>query len=152
MSTTIRDGKQLDALAAMMDREAIGDLLHRFGVVLDEQRFGDLRSVFATNASIATPGGRAEGIDAIVAQASRNHTPELRTQHLLTDLVVDVDGDRAHARANYLGVFATGDGALAPAPHFQIGSVYNYELVRTSDGWRVHSMEMRPTWAIGERP
>ena len=72
---TILEATQRDELAALMDREAIGDLLRRFGVVLDEQRFDDLTSVFATNASISTPGGHAEGIDAIVAQASRNHTP-----------------------------------------------------------------------------
>ena len=70
----------------------------------------------------------------------------------MTDLVIDLDGDRAQARGNYVGVFATGDGAPAPAPQFQIGSVYHFELIRSSDGWRVHSMEMRPTWAAGVRP
>jgi hypothetical protein len=139
-------------LAELVDREAIVDLIHRFGVVLDEQRFDDLRSIFAEDASVITPGGHAEGIEAVVAQATRNHNPELRTQHLVTDLVVDLDGDGALARGNYVGVFATGEGSPAPAPQFQIGSVYRLELIRTADGWRLRSMEMRPVWATGERP
>jgi hypothetical protein len=139
-------------LRELIDRQAISDLIHRFGAVLDEQRFDDLALVFAEDAAVTTPGGHAEGIDAIAAQAARNHTPELRTQHLATDLVVDLDGGRARARANYVGVFAVGSGDPAPAPQFQIGSVYRFELIRTADGWRLHSMEMLPTWAVGERP
>ena len=153
MGTTIPEtAGEREALMKLIDREAIGDLIHRFGVVLDEQRFDDLHAVFAEDATITTPGGHAEGLDAIVAQATRNHTPELRTQHLATDLVIDLDGDRARARANYIGVFATGSGDPAPAPQFQIGSVYHFDLVRAADGWRINTMEMVPTWALGERP
>jgi 3-phenylpropionate/cinnamic acid dioxygenase small subunit len=153
MDTTISEtASELERLKEVLDREAISDLIHRFCVVLDDQRFDDLQSVFAEDATITTPGGRAQGLDAIVAQATRNHTPELRTQHLVTDLVVDLDGERARARANYLAVFATGSGDPAPSPRFQIGSVYRFELVRTTGGWRLHTMEMLPTWAVGERP
>ena len=141
-----------ETLRKLIDRETIRDLIHRLGAVLDEQRFDDLTLVFAEDAAITTPGGHAEGLDAIVAQAARNHAPELRTQHLATDLVIDLDGDRARARANYVGVFAIGSGDPAPAPRFQIGSVYSFDLVRTGDGWRLHAMEMLPTWAVGERP
>jgi 3-phenylpropionate/cinnamic acid dioxygenase small subunit len=153
MDTVTRETPSEQAtLRELLDRETISDLIHRFGAVLDEQRFEDLALVFAEDAAITTPGGHAEGLDAIVAQAARNHTPELRTQHLATDLVIDLDGDRARARANYVGVFAIGSGDPAPAPRFQIGSVYSFDLVRTGNGWRLHSMEMLPTWAVGERP
>ena len=143
---------QRGSLGELIDRAAITELIHRFGAVLDEQRFDDLQSIFANDATITTPGGHAEGIDAIAAQASRNHTPDLHTQHVATDLVVDLDGERAHARANYVGTFATGTGSPAPPPRFQIGSVYHFELVHTADGWRLQSMEMHPIWAEGERP
>jgi hypothetical protein len=153
MDTATRETvSEYETLRELIDRETISDLIHRLGAVLDDQRFDDLALVFGEDASITTPGGHAEGLDAIVAQAARNHTPELRTQHLATDLVIDLDGDRARARANYVGVFAVGSGDPAPAPRFQIGSVYRFDLVRTADGWRLHSMEMLPTWAAGERP
>ena len=141
-----------ETLRELIDRETVSDLIHQLGAVLDEQRFEDLALVFAGDGAITTPGGHADGLDAIVAQAARNHTPDMRTQHFATDLVIDLDGDRAQARANYLAVFAVGSGDPAPAPRFQIGSVYRFDLIRTADGWRVHSLEMVPTWAVGERP
>ena len=140
------------ALAELADRQAIGDLLHRWGAILDELRLDELRSVFTADATLTTPGGHAEGLDAIVAQAGRNHDDAVRTQHLLSDLVVDLDGDQASARANYVGVFAKGEGRYAPPPVFTIGSVYRLGFLRTAGGWRIRSMEMQPTWAAGERP
>jgi hypothetical protein len=139
-------------LAELVDRQAIADLIHRLGAVLDEQRFDDLRSIFVDDTSVTTPGGHARGVDAVVAQARRNHNPEVSTQHLATSLVVDLDGDRAVARANVVGIFAAGEGSPAPAPRYQLGLVYRFELARTPAGWRVHSMEQRPVWAAGERP
>jgi hypothetical protein len=142
----------LAKLAELVDRQAIADLIHRLGAVLDEQRFDDLRSLFTDDASITTPGGHARGVDAVVAQARRNHNPEVRTQHLATDLVVDLDGDRALARANFVGIFAAGEGSPAPAPQYRLGLVYRFELTSTPAGWRMRSMEQRPVWAAGERP
>jgi hypothetical protein len=140
------------ATSGLADRLAITDLLHRWGAMLDELRLDDLRSVFTADATIATPGGRSQGIEAILAQAGRNHDPAVRTQHLMGDLVLDLDGDRAVGRANYVGVFAKGDGPLAPPPVFRIGSVYRLGFARTPDGWRISSMAMHPTWSEGTRP
>lgn len=141
-----------DLLADVADRLAITDLLHRWGAHLDDQRFDALVSAFAADATISTPGGQAEGLGAIRAQAVRNHIPEVATQHRASDLVIDLDGDRATARANYVGVFAQGQGRYAPPSVFQVGSVYRFELVRTPDGWRIRSLQMEPVWADGERP
>jgi 3-phenylpropionate/cinnamic acid dioxygenase small subunit len=139
-------------LQELVDRAAITDLLARWGAILDEKRLDNLRSTFADDASITTPGGHAEGIDAILAQASRHEDPGLRTQHLMSDLVVDLDGDTATARANYVGIFARGEGELAPPPVFEVGFVYRLGLVRTAGGWRIRSMVQHPTWVNGERP
>jgi 3-phenylpropionate/cinnamic acid dioxygenase small subunit len=141
-----------DLLAELADRQAITDLLRRWGADLDDQRFDKLATVFAADATITTPGGHADGLPAIHAQAVRNHDPEVATQHRQSDLVIDLDGDRATARANYVGVFAQGEGRYAPPSVFRIGAVYRLELVRTPDGWRIRSMRMDPVWADGERP
>jgi hypothetical protein len=108
--------------------------------------------VFSTDATITTPGGRAQGVEAIRAQASANHLPDVVTQHLLVDLVLDIEGDRATARANSVNVFARGEGRYAPPSVFRIGAVSRFELARTSDGWRIATMLMQPIWADGERP
>jgi len=151
-TTATTTPSQPEQLTRLLDREAIVNLLERWAALLDEQRFDDLRSVFAADASITTPRGHAEGIEAILTQAWRGHRPEVRTQHLMTGYNVDIDDDRASVRVNYVGIFATGDGPIAPAPVFKIGSVYHLQLVRTDDGWRIHSLEMRPSWAEGEPP
>jgi 3-phenylpropionate/cinnamic acid dioxygenase small subunit len=152
-TTTVHDAtRSPDLLAELADREAIIDLLHRLGATLDDQRFDELASVFAADATVTTPGGQAQGLDAIHAQATRNHIPEVATQHRMSDLVLDLDGDRATVRANYVGVFAQGEGRFAPPSVFQVGSIYRFELVRTTDGWRIRSMLMQPVWADGERP
>lgn len=134
------------------DQLAIADVLHRWGASLDEQDFDVLLSVFADDATITTPGGQSTGAEAVRAQAVANHIPEVRTQHRMSDLIVDLDGDRAGARANYVGVFAKGDGKYAPPSVFQIGSVCRFELVRTADRWQIKSFTMHPVWADGERP
>ncbi len=82
----------------LIDRLEIADLVSRLGVVLDEGRFTEMPELFVENATARTPGGVAQGRDAVVAQAERNHGPDLNVQHVITNVLVDLDGDRAHVR------------------------------------------------------
>ncbi|HEV7720475.1 MAG TPA: nuclear transport factor 2 family protein [Iamia sp.] len=149
----------------LADRSEIADLVNRLGRVLDEGRFDEMRSLLVEEATARTPGGTAEGRDAMVAQASRNHRPEQAIQHLITNLLVDLDGDRASARANLVVHFGPagggGDGPASqggppapPAPpvEFTLGEVYRFELVRTPQGWRFARVETTPVWMSGVLP
>src|SRR3954471_22021381 len=69
-----------------------------------------------------------DGREALVAQARRNHTE--RTQHLITNCVIDLSTDHAEIGANLLVTFAA-DGA----PTRQLGERYAFEAARTVDGW-----------------
>jgi SnoaL-like protein len=156
-TTPSRSTDQLVQDAA--DRGAIADLVHRLGILIDEQRFDQVPTIFAPDAAIATPGGRSQGVEAIAEQARRNHRPDVHSQHQATDVVVDLDGDRASIRANHLSTFVQAEQLVAPGerghnpePQFRIASVYRYEAVRTPEGWRLSSMEMHPLWETGERP
>lgn len=145
-STTSRpavdhDPGRIDDLA---DRTEIATLVDRLGACLDEGRFEDLRTIFVTDASARTPGGVAEGIDAMIAQASRNHAPEDHIQHVISNILVDLAGDRAGVRANLVVTFAHGPGV--PAPHRQLGEVYRFDARRTADGWRLSRVESVPVW------
>lgn len=143
------------ALAALVAREELAQLVHRVGVALDEGRFDDLRAVYTEDAVVRTPGGVAEGIDALVAQAARNHSPDDAIQHLTTGVLVDIDpgGDRATVRANHMVVFAYRDPAsapltpLGPEPPTAIGAVYRFTARRTAAGWRLTGMASDPVWA-----
>src|SRR4030081_1639649 len=102
-------------LDQLVDRNEITDLVHRLGVVLDEGQSDDLRSLLAEDATVRTPGGTAEGREAVIAQASRNHPPEQPIQHVITNILVDLDNGRARARANLVVYFGPLAGASDPA-------------------------------------
>jgi hypothetical protein len=141
-------------LARLVDRDDITRLVHRVGAALDEGRFDDLRALYAADAVARTPGGVAEGVDALVAQASRNHAPDDGIQHVITGVLVDVDatGDRATVRADLVVVFARRDPSSAPPTPFgpepptALGEVYRFTARRTVDGWRLASVATEPVW------
>lgn len=130
------------SLAALQDRAEISDLISRLCVCLDEHRADEMRSLFVENASVRTQTGNATGPDAVVGHAMRNHARFERLQHITTNLLIQLDGDRAGVRANMIvGAVSTG-----VRPEFLSGSVYNYELTRTDEGWRFAGLSMRPVW------
>jgi ketosteroid isomerase-like protein len=121
----------------MNDRQDITDLISRLGRWLDDKRFDDARSVLTEDVTVKTPGGQAEGIERVVAQASRNH--QVPTQHLITNVLVDVDGDAAIATANLLVTFA---GSVLE----RHGERYRFGVLRTPEGWRLSRIEVTPVW------
>lgn len=140
--------------ASLLDRSELTDLVSRLGVVLDEGRFDEMHELFTEDASARTPGGEAVGRDKVVAQAARNHDPRDAIQHVITNLLVDVDGDRATMRANLVVHFAGASDApsIAPPITFSLGEVYRFEAARTPDGWRLTRVETVPVWVAGDPP
>ncbi len=138
------------------DRTEITDLVYRLGACLDEARFDDLGELLIEEATVTTPGGRGEGRAAVVAQARRNHPADQRFQHVTTNVLIDLDGDRAAVRANLIVTITTpggsaGDGP-APAPLCTIGEVYRFDLSRTPSGWRFARIGTVPVWVTGDVP
>lgn len=124
----------------MDDRQQLATLVSRLGRWLDDKSPGDGRALFTEDAEAHTLGGVSKGIDALVAQARRNHT--VPTQHFITDPLVDLDGDRAAVSANLLVVFVHENGPR------MLGERYELETVRTRDGWRISRVQVRPIWEI----
>lgn len=130
------------------DRLDIERHLSRLGRCLDERDFEALRDLFTSDATVTTPGGTATGHDALVAQASGRHTVDEGIQHLITNPLVEVDGDQASARANLLVSFAH-TGPTDPHP-FLLGEVYQFTLRRTALGWRITTLRSTPVWALNQ--
>jgi hypothetical protein len=129
--------------ATLDDRMAIVDLVSELGLWLDEQRWDDAHAIFTADATVETPGGTASGRDALVAQARRNHQ-NARTQHVITNCVIALDGDRATVRANLVVSFSSRD--RVSAPHLQLGERYRFEAVRHGGGWRLCTVHVTPVW------
>jgi hypothetical protein len=154
------------ALQQLLDRAEITDLVSRLGASLDEGRFDDMRTLMVEEVTARTPGGAKEGRDAVVGMAQKNHRPEWGHEHVITNVLVDLHGDRATVRAN-LVVHSAPDGPpspeaapvpdgppplLAPEVTFMLGEVYGFDVVRTEEGWRFARVEATPVWRWGVRP
>jgi hypothetical protein len=132
----------IDHVQALADRAALTDLVSRLGRWLDEGGAGDPAALFVADARVSTPGGQSTGRDALVAQARRNH--DVPTQHLITNVLAEVDGDAAQLTANLVVTFVDAPGT--PGAHHQLGETYAFEARRTADGWRLASVTVRPVW------
>jgi hypothetical protein len=159
MTTSMHDTDQTRLqrhLQELGDRAEITDLISRLGRWLDE-RIGEPRSIFADDVRADTPGGQVQGIDRVTAQATRNHTPDRRFQHLLTNVLIELDGDHATVSTNMLlsvapNTAAPGGppaGVPAPGVTFQLGGRYRFEARRTPQGWRLSWVNLRPVWSSG---
>lgn len=71
------------------------------------------------------------------------------TQHLVSNHLVEVDGDRAAATAQFqaVHVLATPHGD----PTWTLGGHYRFGLVRVEKEWRIDAVTMTATWATGNQ-
>lgn len=143
-------------LQQLHDRTEITDLVHRLGACLDGGRYDEMRELLTEDATVTTPGGHAEGREALIAQARRNHPDGQRFQHVITNVLIDLEDDRAEVRANLVVHITTSDEAIgdapAPPPRCSIGEVYSFEFVRAPGGWRFSRIATVALWVSGNLP
>jgi hypothetical protein len=137
-------------LTTVIDRLEIERTVFSLGRCLDERDFEGLRELFTPDGSVSTPGGEVRGHDALVEQARSRHSSDEGIQHLVTNLLIELDADRAAVRANLLVTFAK-TGVRDPAP-FLLGEVYHFDLDRTPTGWRISRLRSTPVWALNPPP
>lgn len=124
------------------DRLAVADLFTRFALMLDTRRYDDADTVFTDDVQIHGPRGHLGGFDTVVGFLRRSHPEGERTQHLTTDLLVDLDGDRATASANSLVYFYRDSNP----PHRISGLRLTAAVVRTPVGWRLRESRTTLLW------
>ncbi|HEY6758354.1 MAG TPA: nuclear transport factor 2 family protein [Baekduia sp.] len=129
------------ALRGLTDRAELGDLVTRLGRWLDGGARDEPAGLFVADVRVSTPGGEATGVEPLVAQARRNHA--VPTQHVIANVLTEVDGDAASLSANLVVTFVDGPGR---GEHHQHGETYAFDAVRTAAGWRLSSITVRPVW------
>lgn len=132
------------------DRGEITQQIYRFYATMEDRQFDKLNTVLADGVVVKTPFGTTTGRDKVIAQTAEAAKQEDRAQHVVTNVLVDVNGDKATVRAfvdQLIGSSKTPQGKMGPQPTTTVSSLMRYEATKTPDGWRLSHIEGDVLWA-----
>ncbi|MEU7617527.1 nuclear transport factor 2 family protein [Micromonospora rifamycinica] len=134
------------------DRGDITQLIYRFYADTTEGKFDDLNKVLTEGVVVTNPGGGlTEGREKVIAGASEGFKTEDRVQELVSNVLIDLNGDKAKVRADVVQLFGssvTPKGKIAPEPALTLNSRMRFEATRDSQGWRLSRIEGDVLWAV----
>jgi 3-phenylpropionate/cinnamic acid dioxygenase small subunit len=125
------------------DRLEINDLLTRYAHSVDSKDWALYRSVFTDDAFIdyESAGGIKGDREAVADWLEKTMAGFPMTQHLISNIDVKIDGDRATVRAMFYNPMGMPSGKT-----FWCGGFYNHSLVRTADGWKSQRLIEESSW------
>ena len=129
-------------LQALIDRNAIIDTMSRYATGLDQRDAATYRSCFTDELEVHI--GDAEprrcSADEWASQAFAAVGMFQSTQHIITNHVVSLEGEKAECVAYLQAQHFNPDKAL------MVGGYYTNRLVREARGWRISSLKLTITW------
>ncbi len=131
----------------MSDRDAIIDLAVAYTWALDTKRIDELRDIFLPEATASLRGVECQGVDAIIDRIGGAILRLDRTQHLVGNHQVTVDGDRGTHRCHLQSQHVK-EGTEG-GDNFIVGGYYEDQVVRIPGGWRIAHRVMQQTWTEG---
>jgi 3-phenylpropionate/cinnamic acid dioxygenase small subunit len=140
-------------LAEIRDRLEIEDLMHRYCAAIDTGNFDLLDEVFTSDATIdyTRSGGIRDEYPVVKTWLEKALAPFRLVQHLVTNVRVDLDGDRARSVCYFFNPMGLPreDGGLST---FFCGGIYRDQLLRTDRGWRITERINDQLYAHGDLP
>jgi 3-phenylpropionate/cinnamic acid dioxygenase small subunit len=125
------------------DRQQVQDLMTRYAFAVDGGTEADFFDIFTDDAVLDGPWGIRRGRDGVLDLArrvtERKSTVQLR--HLLTNMLVEGEGDSARVRAYFvefrtpIGQPSVSDRSAAELLH--VGT-YDCAAIKVSGVWRLH--------------
>ena len=119
--------------SAADEKDAIRELMARYAYALDACKFAEVAALFAEDGEWTTNYGGARGRAAIAALLDGN-VPKPgegpQRKHYITNIIVRLDGDTAHATSDYL-VVREGESGLLPV----MGGRYKDAFVKQGETW-----------------
>jgi 3-phenylpropionate/cinnamic acid dioxygenase small subunit len=129
----------------------ITQLLYRYARAIDAKDWKALEQIFTPDARIhyAVERGAELRFPELGPWLARAMTIFKATQHVITNPLVELAGDRACCTSYLTGTHVqvrrdTGAEVLTTE-----GSTYSDELVRTPEGWRISARRLERTWVDG---
>ncbi|MEX5713477.1 nuclear transport factor 2 family protein [Parafrankia sp. FMc6] len=132
-------------LRDITDRAELAAMVGQLGRWLDTGDDKEGRAIFHEDATIHSARGGATGIDDILEYARRTNDDNENSQHLITDVLVELDGDRATMTANELVAYFP-SRTVFPSLSRLVGLRFAFQALRTQDGWRLTRVEVTPLW------
>ena len=140
-------------IQTLLDRAALSDVLHNYAAGVDMRDWSLFRSCFTDDLEAdftgVLPGNVCHGADKWVAAAAKLIEPLAATQHIITNHAHLIDGDKATSRAYLQAQHMQKDGSSVEQ-HYLIGGYYDYDMVRTSEGWKIKKYSLTQTWCSGD--
>ncbi|ARP73923.1 nuclear transport factor 2 family protein [Streptomyces pluripotens] len=142
----------------MVDRLAVDELVTEYAVAVDDGDWTTYRRLFTADgrADYRSAGGIEGDADQVAGWLAGNLTLFAVRQHLIVNrqvrfgLLEHDTGDTARVRADYLNPmrFAddAGPGRSPAAPDLVCGGRYDFALLRTPEGWRLHGVTVEEKW------
>lgn len=153
----IKEAKNMNTdTAELADRMQISELISRYFAAVDDKCI-DTRIVkanFASDGKIVRPDGSAlAGWKDILDGQNKSFARFRATQHVKTDPVIDIEGNKAKLRANVTAMHLWNFNESDPnslESYFFAGLIMSVMAIRTSDGWRINELSNRNVWRTGD--
>jgi 3-phenylpropionate/cinnamic acid dioxygenase small subunit len=124
-------------MTAIEDKDTIRELMAEYCFRLDDGRYDDMAALFTEDGTWDTAFGKATGRAAIAKLAAdiraRAGVNRPRAAHLVTNIVITLDGARAQVRSNWMVMQNSPDG-----PKIGSGGAYRDEIVQCDGHWLFH--------------
>lgn len=122
-------------MAVLAEKDAIREVMAEYCFRLDGDRFAEMAALFTEDGTWDTAFGKATGRAAIadLARSLRERGPQPRPRgiHLVTNIAIALDGERAEVRSNWTVVQNSPEG-----PKIGSGGGYGDEMVKQDGAWR----------------
>jgi hypothetical protein len=139
--------------AGLSARLQIIDTINRFFLAVDTRDYATARSLLTDQVDFdytrmfgATMPNTA---DQMIERVRSNHAGLHGIQHLISNHIVEIDGDTANCRSNYIAHHwfpnPQGDATWA------VGGRYQHRLIRTGDLWKLQGGVIEVAWTQGNR-
>jgi len=138
------------------DRMQISELLSRYFAAVDDKCIDMkiVKATFASNGKIVRPDGSAlAGWKDILDSQNKSFARFRATHHVMTDLIADIEGNKAKVRANLTAMHLWNFNESDPnslTSHFAAGLVCSAIAIQTNDGWRINEISNRNVWRTGD--
>jgi hypothetical protein len=139
------------SLQQLADYLEIVELANRYGRYADEGRFVDQADIYTDDVVIERESGAItiQGLEAHHQSAAQSRDVFARTQHVITNVMVDLHGDRADGRTNLVATHLF--DLDHPELYWIVKGFYVFEAARTPKGWRFSRRALYRTWEEDSR-